>query len=91
MKNMAEDKALGPDGFSMAVFQSCWDILKQDVMTVFHDFHATRNFEKSINASFLALIPKKPGAQECALLISLVTRIYKIIAKVLVNRLKVVL
>jgi hypothetical protein len=51
---MVEDKALGPDGFSMVVFQSCWDILKQDVITVFHDFHATRNFEK---VSMLLFLP----------------------------------
>ncbi len=88
---MAGDKASGLDGFSMASFQSCWDILKQDVMIVFHDFYATRNFEKSINATFLALIPKKPGAQECKDFrpISLVTGIYKIVAKVLANRMKV--
>jgi hypothetical protein len=30
-------------------------------MTVFHDFYATRNFEKSINATFLALILKNLG------------------------------
>ena len=28
VKNMAGDKASGLDGFSMASFQSCWDILK---------------------------------------------------------------
>ena len=62
-------------------------------MTVFHDFHVSRNFEKSINVTFLALSPKKPRAQECKdfHLISLVTRIYKIIVKVLANRLKMVL
>ena len=62
-------------------------------MTFFHDFQVTRNSEKSINATFLALIPKKPGAQEYKDFrpISLVTGIYKIIAKVLANRLTVVL
>uniref|UniRef100_A0A2N9IB59 Uncharacterized protein n=1 Tax=Fagus sylvatica TaxID=28930 RepID=A0A2N9IB59_FAGSY len=65
VRNMAGDKAPGPDGFSLAFFQSCWDIIKQDVMNVFHDFHASRNFVKSLNVTFLALIPKKPGAQEC--------------------------
>ena len=48
---------------------------------------------KSLNVTFLALIPKKPGAQECKDFcpISLVTRMYKIIAKVLANRLSRVL
>jgi hypothetical protein len=93
VRNMAGDKAPGPDGFSLAFFQSCWDIIKQDVMSVFHDFHDTRNFVKSINVTFLALIPKKPGAQECKDFrpISLVTGMYKIIAKVLAKRLSGVL
>ena len=48
---------------------------------------------KSLNVTFLALIPKKPGAQECKDFrpISLVTGMYKIIAKVLANRLSGVL
>jgi hypothetical protein len=62
-------------------------------MNVFHDFHVSRNFVKSLNVTFLALIPKKPGAQECKDFrpISLVTGMYKIIAKVLANRLSGVL
>lgn len=90
VRNMAGDKAPGPDGFSLAFFQSCWEVIKQDVMQVFHEFHTTRNFERSMNVTFLALIPKKPGAQECKDFrpISLVTGIYKIIAKVLANRLR---
>jgi hypothetical protein len=51
--NMAGDKALGPDGFSMAFFQSCWDIVKCDVMAVLHEFHAHGHFEKSMNATSL--------------------------------------
>jgi hypothetical protein len=46
-----------------------------------------------LNATFIALIPKKVGAVEvkdfCP--ISLVSGIYKIIMKVLVNRLKIVM
>jgi exonuclease III len=93
VRNMSGEKAPGPDGFSLVFFQSCWDIIKQDVMSVFHDFHASRDFVKSLNVTFLALIPKKPGAQECKDFrpISLVTGMYKIIAKVLANRLSGVL
>uniref|UniRef100_A0A2N9HC19 Reverse transcriptase zinc-binding domain-containing protein n=1 Tax=Fagus sylvatica TaxID=28930 RepID=A0A2N9HC19_FAGSY len=93
VRNMSGEKAPGPDGFSLVFFQSCWDIIKQDVMSVFRDFHASRDFVKSLNVTFLALIPKKPGAQECKDFrpISLVTGMYKIIAKVLANRLSGVL
>ena len=46
------DKTPGPDGFSMAFFQSCWSVLKKEIMEVFQNFHT---FEKSLNTSFLAL------------------------------------
>jgi hypothetical protein len=62
-------------------------------MKVFYDFHARGLFEKSLNVSFISLIPKIPGANSLKDFrpISLVGGIYKIIAKVLANRLKVVL
>ena len=64
VKHMNGDKAPGPDGFSLAFFQACWTTLKADLMQVFHQFHEHGTFEKSINATFIALIPKKPGAME---------------------------
>ena len=33
-------------------------------MAVFHHFHVTGEFEKSLNATFIALIPKKDAAVE---------------------------
>jgi hypothetical protein len=32
---MNGDKVPGPDGFSMAFFQKCWGVLKQNIMAVF--------------------------------------------------------
>jgi hypothetical protein len=60
---------------------------------VFHDFHARGWFEKSLNASFISLIPKAPGAISLKYFrpISLMGGVYKIIAKFLANRLKSVL
>jgi hypothetical protein len=59
-------------------------------MGVFQDFHTHSKFVKSINATFLALIPKKFGAVDLKDFrpISLVSGVYKIIAKVLANRLR---
>ncbi|XP_009599850.2 uncharacterized protein [Nicotiana tomentosiformis] len=56
-------------------------------------FHVNGAFERSINASFITIVPKKEGAS-CIRdyrPISLVGSIYKIISKMLSNRLKKVL
>ena len=87
------DKSLGPDGFPMAFFQSCWQVVKSDIMAVFQTFHESGEFERSLNATFLVLIPKKHDAEEVKDFrpISLVGGVYKIISKVLANYLRVVL
>ncbi len=57
------------------------------------EFHEHCQFERSLNATFVTLIPKKHGADELKDFhpISLVGGMYKIIAKLLANRLSVVL
>ena len=56
----------------------------------FKDFHDWGRFIKSTNASFLVLIPKKIGAEYLKdfRLICLVGSLYKLLTKVLANRLK---
>ena len=49
------DKAPGLDGFSVSFFQSCWSVLKEEIMEVFQNFHIQVVFEKSLNIAFLAL------------------------------------
>jgi hypothetical protein len=65
-------------------------VIKLDLMGVFQDFYTHSKFVKSINATFLALIPNKSGAVDLKDFgpISLVSGVYKIIAKVLANRLR---
>jgi hypothetical protein len=48
VKDLNRDKASGLDGFSMAFFQSCWDVIKEDVMKVFLDFHEHGKFVKRL-------------------------------------------
>jgi hypothetical protein len=63
------------------------------IVGVFHYFHASSKFGKSLNATLIALIPNKFGAIDLKNFrpISHVSRVYKIIAKVLANRLRRVL
>ena len=62
-------------------------------MVVFKHFHRYLVFERSLNASFLSLIPKKSNAVNIKDFrpISLVGNVYKLLSKVLANRLREVL
>ena len=57
---------------------------------MFKDFHEQNAFLKSLNITFLVLIPKKGGAEELGDFrsISLVGGLSKLLAKVLANRIK---
>ncbi|RVW25182.1 Transposon TX1 uncharacterized 149 kDa protein [Vitis vinifera] len=87
------DKAPGPDGFTIAVFQDCWDVIKEDLVRVFAEFHRSGIINQSTNASFIVLLPKKSLTKKISDFrpISLITSLYKIIAKVLSGRLRGVL
>jgi hypothetical protein len=87
------DKSPGPDGFTMAFFQQCWRVLETDVMGFFNEFFEKSTFAYSLNAIFVTLIPKKQNAVNIRDFrpISLIGSVYKILAKVLANRLKRVL
>ena len=62
VNELAGDKAPGPDGFSMAFFHHCWRVVERDVLAVFEEFYQHSKFEKSLNATFIALISKKNDA-----------------------------
>ena len=46
-KGMNGDKALGPNGITITFFQASWEIVKDDVMRVLHQFRGQRTFEQS--------------------------------------------
>ncbi|KAL6329204.1 hypothetical protein AAG906_014814 [Vitis piasezkii] len=93
LMEMGGDKAPGPDGFSVAFWQECWDFVKEEVVEMFKEFFEHGSFAKSLNTTFLVLIPKKGGAEDLRDFrpISLLGGLYKLLAKVLANRLKKVL
>ena len=84
------DKAPGPNGFTGAFWQFCWEFVKEEVLEMFKEFHEQNVFLKSLNTTFLVLIPKKGGAEELGDFrpISLLGGLYKLLAKVLANRIK---
>jgi hypothetical protein len=56
------NKAPSSDGFSLAFFQQCWSVVRDEVLVVCQEFHEHCHFERSLNATFVSLIPKKHGA-----------------------------
>lgn len=61
---MVNNKAPVPDGFSMAFFHDCWEVVRENIMKVFNEFHSFGKFKKSLNVTFITLVPKWVGAAE---------------------------
>lgn len=40
---LTADKALGTDGFSLAFFKKCWEIIKEDLMKALEESHGHGN------------------------------------------------
>ncbi|RVW74241.1 hypothetical protein CK203_051030 [Vitis vinifera] len=49
LMEMSGDKAPGPDDFTMAFWQSCWDFVKEEILEMFKEFHEQGSFLKSLN------------------------------------------
>ena len=77
-------------GFTLAFWQSCWEFIKEEILEMFKEFYEHSSFLKSLNNTFLVLSPKKSGAEDLGDFrpISLLGGLYKLLAKVLANRLK---
>lgn len=56
VREMNRDKTQGPDGYSIAsfFFKDFGEVVKEDLMSVFHDFHAKDKVIKILNATFIA-------------------------------------
>ena len=93
LMEMNGNKALGPDGFTVTFWQACWDFVNEEILELFKEFYDQSSFAKSLNTTFLVLIPKKGGAEDLEDFrpISLLGRLFKLLANVLANRLKKVL
>jgi len=93
LKEMQNGKAPGPDGFNVDFFKACWNIVKQDILNVVEDSKMNRTILKVLNTSFISLIPKQDIAKTPDKFrpIAFCNVVYKIISKVVSNRLKPIL
>lgn len=90
---MESNKALGPDGMSAHFFKFYWNIIRGEVIEAITAFFQRGYMLGEINHSFIVLITKgnKAAMVSQFRVISLCNVIYKIISKLLANRLKQVL
>lgn len=91
--SMPSNKAPGPDGYPVEFYRAAWPIINRDFTIAVQSFFIYGFLPKGVNATTLALIPKVLGAETLKDFrpISCCNILYKVISKVLANRLKVLL
>jgi len=89
---MEHNKATRPDGFPPEFYQVFWNVLKDDLMNLFLDFHQGNLSLSRFNFGTIILLPKKEDAKViqqyrpiCLLNVS-----FKIFTKVATNRLSTI-
>jgi hypothetical protein len=68
---MEHNKAPELDGFSAEFYQACWEIIKEDLMELFCEFHIGNLPLYSLNCGTIILLPKSMKAariQQCRLI-----------------------
>lgn len=93
VKLMHPEKAYGPDGLNLAFFQQFWTMLGREVYDCCKEWFMKCVVPTEFNNTNLVLIPKKVGANCLKEFrpIALYNVLYKILAKGLANRLKMIL
>ncbi|GJW18747.1 RNA-directed DNA polymerase, eukaryota, partial [Tanacetum coccineum] len=87
------DKYPCPDGFTFSFYRRYWNLIECDVVNAVKWFFHHGRIPNGGNSSFITLIPKVSNANMVKEFrpISLIGSVYKIVAKILANRLVMVL
>ncbi len=86
-------KSLGPDRFPPLFYKKYWEVVGNSVIKAVRNFFITGKMLKEVNKTYIVLIPKilNPSTITHFRPISLCNTIYKIISKLLVDRLRSVI
>jgi len=87
---MEKNKAAGPDKIPIEFYQSCWDIIKSDIIELFDDFHKGNLPVNRLNYGVITLLPKVQDAAKIQQFrpICLLNCLYKWITKTLTLRIE---
>lgn len=92
LSDLNRDKAPRLDHFPLMYCQFKWSFVKDNMMGLFKEFYDQGKFEKGLNVMFMVLLKKEKKMDVNGLKdfrpISLVGGLYKLLAKMLANRLK---
>lgn len=91
IKSMKGDKSLGPDGWTVEFFAHFIDIFQEDLLQIVEESRKKGYIHPHLNSTYISFIPKKSEAETFTDYrpISLCNLTYKIISKIIENRLKV--
>lgn len=91
--SMNSNKAPGIDGFNVYFFKKSWHIIGQDVIKAVIQFFQSGELPLELNVALITLLPKCANASGVKEFrpIACCTVLYKIISKILANRMKKVL
>eukprot|EP00253_Pinus_taeda_P016842 PITA_16842 len=90
MKSFKKDRSLGPDGWPIEFFIHFYDLFKSDLLHMVEASRMSGNIHSALTSTFIALIPKKQGSASLHDYrpISLCNSLFKIISKIIAERLK---
>ncbi|XP_043697430.1 uncharacterized protein LOC122648259 [Telopea speciosissima] len=88
--SLKDSKAPGPDGFGAGFYKHSWEVNGEELTNAIQWFFANSFMPHSINATFITLVPKSGDVSTFAGFrpIALCNLLYKIITKILSNRIQ---
>ncbi|XP_013624393.1 PREDICTED: uncharacterized protein LOC106330483 [Brassica oleracea var. oleracea] len=91
--SLPKDKCSGPDGYNVEFMRASWSIVGKDVCEPIKEFFRNGRLLKDLNCTAIVLIPKNLEASALGDYrpISCCNMVYKLISKIIANRIKPIL